>query len=131
MGPLIRLVLVCLALAASPAGAQEASVDLEIVFAVDASGSVDDEEFGLQVGGIAGRVDDHELGRRHGERELGCCAELAGSEVDGRGRGEDRLAGRDRDGECLGAAAGVGDPGRAEERLTFAVAARVGGAVAE
>ncbi len=37
----------------APASAQERPVDLEIVLAVDASGSVSDEEFNLQVHGLA------------------------------------------------------------------------------
>lgn len=48
-----RLIAVCLAaLAATGAEAQEV-VDLELMIAVDASGSVDDAEFALQMGGVA------------------------------------------------------------------------------
>lgn len=39
--------------AAGPGGAQDRPVDLELVLAIDASSSVDDTEFGLQVIGIA------------------------------------------------------------------------------
>jgi len=42
---------------AAPASAQ-ARVDLELVFAVDASGSVDDDEYALQIGGIAAAFRD-------------------------------------------------------------------------
>lgn len=52
----VRHVLLASALAwltVAPATAQTADVDLEIVLAVDASGSVDGEEFKLQLGGIA------------------------------------------------------------------------------
>jgi hypothetical protein len=47
-------------LAATPAWAQTA-VDLELVLAVDASGSVDDGEFALQMGGIAAAFRDPEV----------------------------------------------------------------------
>lgn len=49
-----------LALAPLPAGAQM-PVDLELVLAVDASGSVDDGEFALQMGGIAAAFRDAEV----------------------------------------------------------------------
>ncbi|MEX0924132.1 MAG: DUF1194 domain-containing protein [Rhodovibrionaceae bacterium] len=50
-----------LALPAAPfAGAQE-PVDLELLLAVDASGSIDREEFALQMGGIAAAFRDPEL----------------------------------------------------------------------
>lgn len=39
----------------------ETPVDLELVLAVDASGSVDDGEFGLQMGGIAAAFRDEEV----------------------------------------------------------------------
>ncbi|MEQ9641034.1 MAG: DUF1194 domain-containing protein [Alphaproteobacteria bacterium] len=48
------------ALACAPASA-ETSVDLELVLAVDASGSVDDGEFALQMGGIAAAFRDPEI----------------------------------------------------------------------
>ncbi len=42
-----------LILTTAPASAQERPVDLELVLAVDASASVSDAEFDLQVGGLA------------------------------------------------------------------------------
>ncbi|MGK7862274.1 DUF1194 domain-containing protein [Falsiroseomonas sp. E2-1-a4] len=48
-----RALLASPALAAWPAGAQGAAVDLLLVLAVDASGSIDSTEFGLQRDGIA------------------------------------------------------------------------------
>jgi hypothetical protein len=42
----------------SPSGADERSVDLKLVLAVDASGSVDQHEFALQMGGIAAAFRD-------------------------------------------------------------------------
>jgi len=53
---LLLAALLCLA-GPRPAAAEEA-VDLELVLAVDASGSVDDGEFGLQMGGIAAAFRD-------------------------------------------------------------------------
>jgi len=41
-----------------PAGAEENSVDLKLVLAVDASGSVDQHEYALQLGGIAAAFRD-------------------------------------------------------------------------
>ncbi|MEJ8573976.1 DUF1194 domain-containing protein [Microbaculum marinum] len=49
-----------LAIGALPAGA-ETRVDLELVLAIDASASVDPNEFALQVGGIASAVRDPEV----------------------------------------------------------------------
>ena len=49
----------CTGLAAAPAMAEE--VDLELVFAVDASGSVDDSEFRLQLQGIAAAITDADV----------------------------------------------------------------------
>jgi hypothetical protein len=48
-------------LAAASAAGAETPVDLELVLAVDASGSVDDAEFGLQMGGIAAAFRDPEV----------------------------------------------------------------------
>ena len=50
------LVLLTFAAAASPAGAE--TVDLELVLAMDASGSVDEAEFRLQLDGIAAGFED-------------------------------------------------------------------------
>ena len=49
-----------LALAPSPVGA-EIDVDLELVLAVDTSGSVDDDEYALQISGIAEAFRDPEV----------------------------------------------------------------------
>ncbi len=56
----LRLLLGLMVLAAAPARA-ETPVDLELVLAVDASGSVDDGEFALQMGGIAAAFRDPEV----------------------------------------------------------------------
>ncbi len=47
-----------LGLTSGPAPAADRAVDLELVFAVDASGSVDDAEFRLQLDGIASALTD-------------------------------------------------------------------------
>ncbi len=49
--------------AAGPAAAQDRPVDLELVLAVDASGSVSDEEFNLQVHGLAEAFRDRSVGQ--------------------------------------------------------------------
>ena len=48
-------------LAASPAAAQDRPVDLELVLAVDASGSVDQQEYALQTSGIAASFRDERV----------------------------------------------------------------------
>lgn len=53
--------LALLALLAAPAARAQEPVDLELVLAVDASGSIDREEFALQMGGIAAAFRDPEL----------------------------------------------------------------------
>jgi hypothetical protein len=59
LGPLVRLAVLAAAWAA-PAAAQEA-VDLELVLAIDASGSVDSKEFALQKDGLARAFRDPEV----------------------------------------------------------------------
>lgn len=54
----VLLVFMMAWLAVTPANAQTDMVDLEIVLAVDASGSVDGQEFKLQLGGIAAALRD-------------------------------------------------------------------------
>jgi len=49
--------------AAGPAAAQDRPVDLELVLAVDASGSVSDEEFNLQLHGLAEAFRDRSVGQ--------------------------------------------------------------------
>jgi hypothetical protein len=51
-------ILAAVLLLISPAGAEGNSVDLKLVLAVDASGSVDQQEFALQMGGIAAAFRD-------------------------------------------------------------------------
>jgi hypothetical protein len=46
---------------AAPSRAAEVNVDLELVLAVDTSGSVDDDEYALQISGIAGAFRDPEV----------------------------------------------------------------------
>ncbi|MEM7523712.1 MAG: DUF1194 domain-containing protein [Pseudomonadota bacterium] len=53
--------LVALAAIAVPAQAEDITVDLELLLAVDASGSVNDEEFLLQLGGVAAAFRDPEV----------------------------------------------------------------------
>ncbi len=61
MRPLVAFLAALCALMA-PAPAQPAErVDLELVLAVDASGSVDDREFALQIGGIAAAFRDPKI----------------------------------------------------------------------
>jgi len=50
-----------LAAALLPAAARAEEVDLELVFSVDASGSVDDDEYQLQLDGIAAAITDSEV----------------------------------------------------------------------
>ncbi len=57
---LALLLCLCIAPVAPVARAQE-PVDLELLLAVDASGSIDKEEFALQMGGIAAAFRDPEL----------------------------------------------------------------------
>ena len=47
------LPVICLSMFLAPSAAADEIVDLELALAVDASGSVDDSEFALQLGGIA------------------------------------------------------------------------------
>ncbi len=61
MGRLACFLTLGLWLSGAIAAAQQAEVDLEIVFAVDASGSVDDEEFHLQIGGIVVALRDPKI----------------------------------------------------------------------
>ncbi|MDH3665387.1 MAG: DUF1194 domain-containing protein [Paracoccaceae bacterium] len=61
MGRLACLLTLGLWLSGGTAPAQQAEADLEIVFAVDASGSVDDEEFHLQIGGIVAALRDPKI----------------------------------------------------------------------
>jgi hypothetical protein len=49
----VAILAACLIGLALPARAEPVAADLELVLAVDASGSVDDEEFDLQMRGIA------------------------------------------------------------------------------
>jgi len=49
--------------AAGPTAAQDRPVDLELVLAVDASGSVSDEEFNLQLHGLAEAFRDRSVGQ--------------------------------------------------------------------
>lgn len=62
-----------LLLGLSPVSAEE-PVDLELVLAVDASGSVDQREFQLQLGGIAAGFRDPEVQRAIASGELGRIA---------------------------------------------------------
>lgn len=59
--PLRCCLLALLVLLAAPAVWAQEAVDLELVLAVDASGSIDREEFTLQMGGIAAAFRDPEL----------------------------------------------------------------------
>lgn len=58
---LAPLALVCLLAAPAPGAAQERMVDLELVLAVDASGSVDFFEYDLQLAGIAAAMRDPQV----------------------------------------------------------------------
>ncbi len=59
----VRLLLALLALLAPARAAAETAVALELVLAVDVSGSVDDAEYGLQVQGLAAAFRDPEVRR--------------------------------------------------------------------
>ena len=67
---LTRILVAVAILLAAPASADQA-VDLELVLAVDASGSVDQTEFDLQLGGIAAAFRDAEIQNAIASGELG------------------------------------------------------------
>ena len=59
---------------ALPAAAEPVAADLELVLAVDASGSVDDQEFALQLGGIAAGFRDPKVRQAIGSGPFGRIA---------------------------------------------------------
>lgn len=71
----MRMIVAALFCAMLTTGARsQVPVDLELVLAVDASGSVDQREFALQLGGIAAGFRDPEVQRAIGSGELGRIA---------------------------------------------------------
>jgi len=73
-GPAIFIALLLLALSPQEAAAQETQVDLELALAVDASASVDDAEYRLQLEGIAYGFRDAAVQAAIGRGDLGRIA---------------------------------------------------------
>jgi len=68
------LALAALLFADTPACAQERPVDLELVFSVDASGSVDSAEYRLQLSGIAAALRDAQVLKAIADGPIGAVA---------------------------------------------------------
>jgi len=70
----LRALLLAIALAPLPAIAEVLPVDVELVLAIDASGSVDDTEYALQLQGIAAAFRDPEVQAAIAKQPLGRSA---------------------------------------------------------